>query len=129
MRDQIFITRDDFERLERLVTARRAAATAGELEYLDRLEQELDRAEILEGRPVPQGVVTMNARVRLRDLDTGDVGMYRLVYPSQARERNDVSILAPIGTAILGYRVGDRVEWPVPKGLRRLEIVQVLPEG
>lgn len=125
MRDRIFITRVDFERLCRLIAARRAGASLDH-EYIERLEQEVDRAEIVEVDSIPQGVVTMNSEVRLKDLDSGDVRAYKLVFPSQTRSEKDISVLAPIGTAILGYRVGDVIEWPVPKGIRRLEILQVL---
>lgn len=68
----------------------------------------------------------MNSEVRLKDLDSGDVKVYRLVFPTQARMENGISVLAPIGTAILGYRVGDVIEWRVPKGIRRLQVVEVL---
>jgi regulator of nucleoside diphosphate kinase len=125
MRDRIFITKVDFDRLCRLVTGRESM-NSPDSEYLERLEQELDRAEIVDEDTVPHGVVTMNSEVRLKDLDSGDVKVYKLVFPHQTRSPKDISILAPIGTAILGYRVGDAIEWPVPKGIRRLEILQVL---
>jgi regulator of nucleoside diphosphate kinase len=125
MRDHIFITKVDFDRLYRLV-AGKGSRESRDSEYLERLEQELERAEIIDEDTVPHGVVTMNSEVRLKDLDSGDVNVYKLVFPHQTRSPMDISILAPIGTAILGYRVGDAIEWPVPKGIRRLEILQVL---
>lgn len=125
MRDRIYITKDDFERLCRLVEGRRAGGfpDSGPLAML---EQELDRAEVVEPEAIPRDVVTMNSEVRLKDLDSGDIKVYRLVFPTQARSENSISILAPIGTAILGYRVGDIIEWRVPKGIRRLQVVEVL---
>ncbi len=125
MRDRIYITKIDSERLRRLIEARRSAST-DDLEYLDTLEQELDRAEIVEPQAIPRDVVTMNSQVRLQDLDTGELKVYRLVFPTHSRTENGVSVLAPIGTAILGYRVGDVIEWRVPKGIRRLQVVDVL---
>ena len=125
MRDRIYITRADFERLRRLIDGRRAG-NAFDLEYLDTLEQELDRADVVEPDAIPDDVVTMNSEVRLKDLDSGDVKIYRLVFPAQTRTENSVSILAPIGTALLGYRVGDTTEWRVPKGIRRLKVLEVL---
>jgi regulator of nucleoside diphosphate kinase len=125
MRDRIYITKADFERLRRLVEGRRAGSST-DLEYLDTLEQELDRAEIVEPGAVPCDVVTMNSEVRLKDLDSGSVSTYKLVFPTQTRTENTVSILAPIGTAMLGYRVGDVIEWRVPKGIRHLEVIEVL---
>ena len=125
MRDRIYITKADSERLRRLIDGRRAG-NAFDLEYLDTLEQELDRADIVEPEAIPRDVVTMNSEVRLRDLDSGDVKVCRLVFPTQPRTENGVSILAPIGTAILGYQVGDVIEWRVPKGVRRLQVVEIL---
>ena len=69
----------------------------------------------------------MNSVVRLRDLDSGETEEYELVYPADADvSLNRISILAPIGTAILGYRLGDVIEWPVPAGLRRFRVDEVL---
>ncbi|MBV6433068.1 MAG: Regulator of nucleoside diphosphate kinase [Bryobacteraceae bacterium] len=126
MRDRIYITAADFEKLQGLVAARRTAVTPADREYLDMLEQELDRAEIVEPDAVPHDVVTMNSEVRVKDLDTGEARTYRLVFPSQARTGNSISVLAPVGTAMLGYRAGDVIEWRVPKGIRRLEVLEVL---
>jgi regulator of nucleoside diphosphate kinase len=125
MRDRIYITDADFERLRRLIAGRRGANSVDQ-EYLDILEQELDRAEIVQPDAIPQDVVTMDSEVRLRDLESGEVRVYRLVFPSQRRTENSISVLAPIGTAMLGYRVGDVIEWRVPKGIRRLKVLDVI---
>jgi regulator of nucleoside diphosphate kinase len=125
MRDRIYITKADFERLCRLVEGRRAG-TFSDSDNIAMLEQELDRAEVVEPEAIPRDVVTMNSEVRLKDLDSGEIKVYRLVFPTQARSDNGISVLAPIGTAILGYRVGDIIEWRVPKGIRRLQVVEVL---
>jgi regulator of nucleoside diphosphate kinase len=128
MRDRIYITDDDYERLRRLIAGRRGTK---DQEYLDTLEQELDRAEVVKPEAIPRDVVTMNSEVRLEDLDSGAVQRYRLVFPHQFRLQNAVSVLAPIGTGMLGYRVGDVIEWRVPKGIRRLKVLDVIyqPEG
>lgn len=125
MRDRIYITDADFEKLRRLISGRRGA-NAVDHEYLDMLEQELDRAEIVEPDAVPRDVVTMNSEVRLKDLDSGEVRVYRLIFPSQNRTENSISVLAPIGTAMLGYRVGDVIDWRVPKGIRRLKVLDII---
>ena len=125
MRDRIFITEADYEQLTRLVAGRRANGI--DAPYLAELEQELERAEVLSnGQQIPPDVVTMNSTVRLRDLDSHEVREYALVFPRQSRDINAVSVLAPIGTAILGYRVGTVIELHVPKGVRRLEVLEVL---
>ncbi|MGE5644624.1 MAG: nucleoside diphosphate kinase regulator [Acidobacteriota bacterium] len=125
MRDHIYITNADFEKLRRLIAGRRGASSVDQ-EYLDTLEQELDRAEVVEPDAIPRDVVTMNSEVQLKDLDSGEIRVYRLIFPSQNRTENSVSVLAPIGTAMLGYRVGDVIQWQVPKGMRRLKVMRVI---
>ena len=125
MRDRIYITDSDFERLRRLIAGRRGANSV-DREYLDMLEQELDRAEVVEPEAIPRDVVTMNSEVRLKDLDSGEIRVYRLIFPTQSRKESSISVLAPIGTAMLGYRVGDVIEWCVPKGVRRLKVLEVI---
>lgn len=125
MRDRIYITNDDSERLQRLIAGRRGAHSRDH-EYLDILEQELDRAEVVDPEAIPRDVVTMNSEVRLKDLDSGETRVYRLIFPTQIRTENSISVLAPIGTAMLGYRVGDSIEWRVPKGIRRLKVEEVI---
>jgi regulator of nucleoside diphosphate kinase len=96
-------------------------------DHLAALEAELGRARVVSADKVPPDVVTMNSVVRLRDLDTDETEVYGLVYPEDADIALDrISVLAPIGTAILGYRIGDVIEWPVPAGLRRLQVEEVL---
>ncbi len=69
----------------------------------------------------------MNSTVCLEDLETGEEMTYTLVFPNEADiDQNKISVLAPIGTAMLGYRVGDTVEWPVPSGISRLQVKQIL---
>ena len=76
---------------------------------------------------VPPHVVTLGSRVRLRDLDTGDVGEYTLVLPGRADFRaGRVSVLAPVGTALLGQQEDDVVEWVVPAGRKRFRIEAVM---
>ncbi len=125
MRDYIYITDADSERLRRLIAGLRDSNGAKH-EHLEVLEQELDRAEVVAPDAIPPDVVTMNSEVRLEDLDSGEVQRYRLVFPNQFRSDNSVSVLAPIGTAMLGYRVGDVIEWRVPKGMRRLKVLEVV---
>lgn len=127
MRERIYITEADLERLRRLVEGRRAGRSTDN-DNLAMLEEELDRAEVVDADAIPRDVVTMNSEVRLKDLDSGDVRVYKLVFPTQPRTDNSISVLAPIGTAILGYRVGDIIEWPVPKGIRRLKVLEILSQ-
>lgn len=125
-RRNIIITNSDRRRLQHLLESEFAAAIDPK-NYLADLQAELRRAKIVDSAEVPDDVVTMDSTVRLRDLDSGEVETYTLVYPDQANiAENKLSILAPIGTAILGYCVGDIVRWRVPSGRHRLQVEEVL---
>lgn len=127
----IYITRFDLARLKELLEVG-ITLKERDREYLESLTNELDRAHIVEPTALPGDVVTMNSRVRLKDMETGEEQNYYLVFPSQAdMTQNKISILAPIGTAILGYRAGDTLDWQVPAGRRTVRIQEILyqPEG
>lgn len=123
---EIHITNFDYQRLKELLKV------AKEFKYQDRndlkkIENELARAMIVDSRDMPPNVVTMNCKVELLDLDKNKKMTYTLVFPSEADiNQGKISILAPIGTAILGYRVGDTVIWQVPAGQRRIKIQRIL---
>jgi regulator of nucleoside diphosphate kinase len=121
----IYITEFDRERLLTLLGNSSAAASDGE-DARD-LEEELERAEVVAPEEIPPDVITMNSRVRLTDLERGETLEYTLVFPHEADyDAGKISILAPIGTALLGYRVGHVIEWPVPAGVRRLRVEAIL---
>src|SRR5690349_3094705 len=123
---QLYLTRADYQRLNDVLRAS-LLNRREDLGDLTRLQDEIKRARIVEPTEIPNDVITMNSRVSLRDLDSGEQMEVSLVYPSAAdATAKKISILAPIGTAILGYRTGDTVEWEVPAGLRRLKIEDVL---
>jgi regulator of nucleoside diphosphate kinase len=123
---KIIITEIDHERLEDLLSSE-FASVIGPSDHLDDLRAELDRARIVRPEDVPRNVVTMNSTVILDDLDTKEKETYTLVFPDSADIAHDrLSVLAPVGTAILGQRVGDVVRWRVPQGWRRLKIARVI---
>jgi regulator of nucleoside diphosphate kinase len=123
----IYITKPDYERLTKLIEIARERQSDANREYLDRLEEELDRAEVVQQKDTPADVITMRSTVRLKDLDTSEEMIYRLVFPAEANyDEGKISVLAPIGTAMLGYRRGDVIEWQVPSGVRRLSVEEVL---
>jgi regulator of nucleoside diphosphate kinase len=123
----IYITRPDYERLEKLIEIAREREGDINREYLNRLEEELERAEVVEQKVIPPDVITMRSTVSLRDLDTDEELVYWLAFPTEANtDEGKISVLAPIGTAMLGYRRGDVIEWEVPSGVRRLKVEEVL---
>ena len=123
----IYITEVDRQRLERLIEIAGERDGAANHEYLRKLEHELDRAETVAPEEVPGDLITMRSKVRLKDMNTGEEMVYTLVFPVEADSGDGkISVLAPIGTAMLGYRVGDLIEWQVPSGLRRLKVEELL---
>lgn len=120
---EIYITQADMERLRHLIETYNGKDTVN----LESLEEELDRAHIVEPKDIPHDVVTMNSAVRMKDLDTGEEMNVMLVFPDKknANEKT-VSILAPIGTALIGYREGDAIEWEVPAGTKRFQIMEII---
>ncbi len=125
MRDRIYITQDDCDRLQRMIDGLQGTGRLDQAS-LDMLEQELDRAERVEAARIPRDVITMNSVFRVKDLDSGSVHTYRLVFPTQSGPEGCVSVLAPLGMAMLGYRTGAVVQWRMPKGPRRLKVLEVL---
>ncbi len=121
----IVISEPDYERLKRLIEHSKKCRQR-DTEHLDALQQELERATIVKPGEIAHDVVTMNSRVRVRDLGDGREFMYQIVFPGNADvAKNRISVLAPIGTGLLGYSAGTTVEWHVPSGLRRLRILAV----
>ena len=128
---QISITESDFHRIKGILRDK-LLDRREEARELNRLDHELHRAHIVKPTEIPKDVVTMNSRVRLRDLETGETMVFSLVYPSLVYYSAGsylgkvVSVLTPVGTAMLGGRVGDTIEWDEPSGLRRLKVEEVL---
>ena len=121
---RIVLTERDMDRLRRLVEQNAKGRNAKECEAL---EAELDRAEVVAPADVPPEVVTMNSRVRFADGDTGEEYEATLVYPFDANaDEWRISVLAPVGAALLGLSVGQFIDWPMPGGVtKRLRVISV----
>jgi regulator of nucleoside diphosphate kinase len=121
----IIINESDFNGLKDLIETARRSSGAG-LSYLLALEGELNRARVVPDAEVPKDVITMNSTVHLYDLDSRETETYTLVFPEDADiSQGRISVFAPVGTAVIGYRVGDVIEWMVPSGMRRLMVRSV----
>jgi regulator of nucleoside diphosphate kinase len=120
----IIVSSLDLQRLERLL----ARDMVRHLPEIEALQDELDRATVVEPMAIPPQVVTMNSVVRFRDEMTGEDHELTLVYPESRNQPATVSVLAPIGSALLGLSVGQSIDWQIPGGratrLRVLEIVR-----
>jgi len=115
----IVVTASDLERLQRVISAQGG-------ETADMLDAELERAEVIEPDQVSRDVVIMNSDVVYEDTTTGARRTVRVVYPEDADPNKGwVSVLAPLGSALLGLRVGQEIDWHMPRGMRRLRIVDV----
>ncbi len=122
----IQITEFDLRRLQQLLEEASHTNFRGR-EDLANLNAELARAEIVAPDEVSRYVITMNSTVVLLDLETGEEETYTLVFPEAADiAGGKISVLAPIGTGMLGYEVGDLFEWVVPAGTRRLQVKEIL---
>jgi len=125
-RRRVFITDEDMARLREPVRRGRMTLRLDQ-DHLEELQRELDRAEVVETGEVLSDVVTMHSTLQVRDLDSDRSVVYTIVFPVDADiEKKRISVLAPIGTALIGYRAGDIVEWATPGGTRRLQIEKVL---
>jgi regulator of nucleoside diphosphate kinase len=113
----ITISERDAHRLRKLVATSAVAHT----EHIEKLKTELERARIVP--ELPPDVIAMNSTVELEDLEDGEIMTYTLVYPESADAASGkISILAPLGMAMLGFKVGDEFEWPVPAGTLRVRV-------
>jgi regulator of nucleoside diphosphate kinase len=122
--NRILITTVNFARLEQLIAT---YAAQRDRDALTALEEELGRAEVMDPTRIPPDVVTMNSTVRFLEEQTGEEQEVTLVYPAEADfAHHRVSILAPLGSALLGLRVGQAIEWPVPSGqVKRFRVLAV----
>jgi regulator of nucleoside diphosphate kinase len=120
----ITVTSRDLERLEHLLTNTPAKNLPG----VDSLMHELERADVAEPSQIPKGLVTMNSTVRFVEEGSGKTHQLTLVYPHEIDGASDkVSILAPVGSALLGLSEGQVIEWSRPGGgVIRLRVVEVV---
>ncbi len=124
-RNAIHITSQDKQRLDDLLAEVDASNSRSRGDLLA-LTQELERAVVVDPHEVPKDVVTMNSRAEMVDLESDEIVTFTLVFPPDANiDEERISVLAPIGAGMLGYRVGDEFEWKVPQGVRRMKVTRV----
>ena len=121
---QIHITQGDLDRLLQLVEAYPG-------QRFEKLESELVRAKVVPREKIPPDTVTMNSRVVFEDEASGERREITLVYPGNADiDAGRISVLVPVGTALLGLRAGQSIDWQLPNGdKRRYRIVSVPFQG
>lgn len=122
----IYITETDHRRLEEYIDGAKKSGRHGR-DTLAELEEELENSRIVNPRNVPPNVVTLNSRVRFRDLGNDQEMIATLVFPGSANlSEGRISVASPIGTAILGYAVGDVIEWKVLAGTKTIRIEEII---
>ena len=119
-RNPVVLTKEDYNALQTLA---RGASPANEMS----LAHELARAIIVTREALPPHTIRISSRVTVKDLDTAREMSFSIVMPGAADMRqNKVSVLTPMGTALIGFRAGEEVEWMVPSGIKQFKILEVV---
>lgn len=123
MKPDLIISSRDLEQIEQLLAQLPMSMNA----IKDALAGELERADIREPDEMPANVVTMNSKVRFAVENTSDEFALTLSYPAQLADGPDrISILSPVGSALLGLSTGARIDWPGPTGRLNVRVLEVL---
>lgn len=119
---ELIMSELDVLRIEKLIEN-----TPGLSKQVAHLESELARAKLVKPQEIPADIVTMNSRVRFRITESGKEFEKTLVYPADLAKTEDaISIFAPIGSALIGVRVGETIEWPMQTGAAHVEVVEIV---
>ena len=123
-KNTIYLTDKDYNRLLQVVQTQRQK---NGLFVVAALSQELKRAKVVPPTEIPADVITMNSRVRLKEMKSAAELDIDIVYPKDADVgKRKVSVLAPVGTAVLGCKVGDEVKWPVAQGMVTYKVQELI---
>ena len=123
-KNTIYLTDKDYNRLLQMVQSQRQK---NGLFVVAALSQELKRAKVVSPTEIPADVITMNSRVRLKEMKSAAELDIDIVYPNDADvAKRKVSVLAPVGTAVLGCKVGDEVKWPVAQGMVTYKVEELI---
>jgi regulator of nucleoside diphosphate kinase len=116
----LIVSKADYQRLIPVIRD-------SDLELADALDEELSRADIVDTQSLPGDAVALNSTVTYRDLESKTETTVTLVLPAEADiAEKKISVLSPVGVALLGLRVGGRIQWPMPNGkYKHFEILTV----
>ncbi|EMY71129.1 nucleoside diphosphate kinase regulator [Leptospira vanthielii] len=123
-KNKICVTHFDYNRLKLMISdyTKRNKMDPNTKDLLG----EIERAQKVDSHSIPANFVTMNSVIELKNLNELEFQEFRLVFPEDANtEQNKISVLAPIGTAILGYKIGDVIHWKVPGGENQFQITSI----
>lgn len=120
--NKIYITKNDHKKLVDLISEKWPND-----DYDQALLVELNRAEIVESALIPPDVITMNSLINFTDMQNSESFEYWLVFPEEANvAQNKISVLSPIGCALLGYKIGDIIDLKIPAGQKQLKVEKIL---
>jgi len=123
---KVILLQEDYDLLNAYFQRGRPAAVVNEKQNFKSLAEELNRALILPEKEFPADIVRLNSTAIIKDMDTNRVITVTIVMPGQADvKKNKVSVLAPVGTALIGFKKGQQVTWEVPSGTRHFIIMEV----
>ncbi|HEY6083387.1 MAG TPA: nucleoside diphosphate kinase regulator [Chitinophagaceae bacterium] len=123
---QTLITQNDYDRLIEIIRQGKSLGTLS-VGSLEKIGEELKKARIIEQAKIPADVVTMNSKVEITDMATHRKMTLQLTYPDSADiKQQKISVFAPVGTALIGYRAGDEIAWEVPGGKKVFKINNVV---
>jgi regulator of nucleoside diphosphate kinase len=125
--NSIIISERDYSSLVNMLES----LSSGDFRKASFLEEEMLRADIVTSENMPDEVVAMNSNVRFMDMESGEMLGVRVTYPWDSNiDEGKVSVLAPLGTALLGLGVGQEISWPLPNGrTKNLRVIEVEREG
>lgn len=123
---KVTLTKNDYTRIYKAITDAKNSKTINSNEA-EKLLSELSKAEIVPSEKIDKDVVTMNSEVKLFFENTQKEQSFKIVYPQDANlKENKISIFSPIATALIGYKIGDEIEWIVPSGMTKIKIVDLI---
>lgn len=123
---KVTLTKNDYTRIYKAITDAKNSKTINSNEA-EKLLYELSKAEIVPSEKIDKDVVTMNSEVKLFFENTQKEQSFKIVYPQDANlKENKISIFSPIATALIGYKIGDEIEWIVPGGMTKIKIVDLI---
>ena len=120
------MSRVDYARIKKCINDAKQLKSISITEA-EKLMEELNSATIVEPEDMPSDVVTMNSIIKMSFPNIDKHVQFQIVYPNQANvKENKISIFSPIATALIGYKIGDEIEWLVPGGLTKIKIVEII---
>ena len=123
---KVTLTKNDYTRIYKAITDAKNSKTINSNEA-EKLLSELSKAEIVPSEKIDKDVVTMNSEVKLFFENTQKEQSFKIVYPQDANlKENKISLFSPIATALIGYKIGDEIEWIVPGGMTKIKIVDLI---